>query len=70
MADEKTPQCVYCDHALCCERCGREQPADDVTALREFVREVVAIDPKAGSGEGKYFVTADFIARARALAYP
>lgn len=35
--------------------------------LRSFIREIVAIDPKAGSGEAKYFVTADFIARARAL---
>lgn len=38
--------------------------------LIAFVREVAAIDPKAGGGNAKYFVTADFVARARALAHP
>jgi hypothetical protein len=35
--------------------------------LRTFVREIVAIDPKCGGGEGRYFITGDVIVRARAL---
>lgn len=44
-----------------------EEAENEICILRAFIREIVAIDPKAGSGESKYFVTADFIARARAL---
>lgn len=39
----------------------------EIARLRAFIREIIAIDPKAGSGDAKYFVTADFIARARKL---
>lgn len=62
------------EHVQCCgtpilrkvtDALVREQ--NENCLLRAFVREVVAIDPLAGGGEAKYFVTADFIARARAL---
>ena len=46
-----------------------EEAESENCILRAFIREVIAIDPKAGSGEGKHFVTADFIARARALVH-
>lgn len=68
MTKPTVPHCCYCDRSLCCAGCGREQPEDDVTALRAFVREIAAIDPLAGGGDAKYFVTADFVARACALA--
>lgn len=64
-------------HPACMEPDGGDGPCRGYQALENensillaFIREVAAIDPLAGHGPGKYFVTADFIARARALAYP
>lgn len=36
------PVCCYCDNDLSCAQCGREQPYDDVSALRSRVEEAEA----------------------------
>ena len=61
-------------HPACMEPDGGDGPCRGYQALekkyedlRTFVREIVSIDPQAGSGPSKYFVTADVISRARAL---
>lgn len=36
------PVCCYCDADLSCGSCGREQPYDDISALKARIQELIA----------------------------